>query len=154
MAIEWLGAFLKEYSGTIILISHDRYFLDEVVTKVLDMEDGEIELYHTNFSGLCEREGRAIVKRISGVSGTAEENKKMKEAIKRLREWANRSNHQAQPFINERQICKGHSIRIEKLGTSKIDVKKMAIDFEADDPSGKDVIITGRCHEEFWEQDA
>lgn len=72
-AIEWLGSFLTEYKGTIILISHDRYFLDEVVTKVLELEDGEIDLYHTNFSGYIKKRGTSI-KRISGVSRAAAEN--------------------------------------------------------------------------------
>ncbi|MBP2256980.1 ATPase subunit of ABC transporter with duplicated ATPase domains [Virgibacillus campisalis] len=51
IAVEWLEDFLQSYKGTIIVISHDRYFLDEVVNKVLDLEDGEIQGYLTNFSG-------------------------------------------------------------------------------------------------------
>ena len=50
MAVEWLGQFLKKYYGTVVVISHDRYFLDEVVTKVIDLEDGEIQEYHGNYS--------------------------------------------------------------------------------------------------------
>ncbi|SES77330.1 ABC transporter [Salinibacillus kushneri] len=54
MAVEWLGKFLQDYSGTVLLISHDRYFLDEVVNKIVDLEDGEIHSYYTNFSGFVK----------------------------------------------------------------------------------------------------
>lgn len=42
--VEWLEGFLRDYSGTVILISHDRYFLDRVVTRTLELEDGEAEI--------------------------------------------------------------------------------------------------------------
>src|SRR5690606_29761258 len=54
MAVEWLGHFLKDYEGTVVLVSHDRYFLDEITTKIYDLEDGEIECYHTNFSNFVK----------------------------------------------------------------------------------------------------
>ncbi len=73
-AVEWLEQFLKEYTGTVIVISHDRYFLDEVVTKIFDLEDGEIHMYHTNYSQFVE-EKEKITSRVSSLSGAAKENK-------------------------------------------------------------------------------
>jgi ATP-binding cassette, subfamily F, member 3 len=140
MAIEWLGTFLKEYSGTIILISHDRYFLDEVVTKVLDMEDGEIELYHTNFSGFVKEKEERLLREFQEYQEQQRKIKKMKEAIKRLREWANRANPPSAALHKRATNMQRALDRIEKLERPKLDVKKMAIDFEANDRSGKDVI--------------
>lgn len=61
MATEWLAEFLKEYDGTVVIISHDRYFLDETATKILDLEDGEIDLYHANYSGFIkEKEAKLL----------------------------------------------------------------------------------------------
>jgi ATP-binding cassette, subfamily F, member 3 len=140
MAIEWLGTFLKEYSGTIILISHDRYFLDEVVTKVLDMEDGEIELYHTNFSGFVKEKEERLLREFQEYQEQQRKIKKMKEAIKRLREWANRANPPSAALHKRATNMQRALDRIEKLDRPKLDVKKMAIDFEANDRSGKDVI--------------
>ena len=74
-AVEWLEQFLKEYTGTVMVISHDRYFLDEVVTKIFDLEDGEIHVYHTNYSQFVQGKGRKVASRISSVSRTAKENK-------------------------------------------------------------------------------
>ena len=140
-AIEWLGAFLKEYTGTIILISHDRYFLDEVVTKVLEMEDGEIELYHTNFSGYVKEKEERLLREFQEYQEQQKKIKKMKEAIKRLREWANRSNPPSAALHKRATNMQRALERIEKLERPKIDIKKMAIDFEAADRSGKDVIV-------------
>jgi ATP-binding cassette, subfamily F, member 3 len=141
MAIEWLGKFLTDYSGTIILISHDRYFLDEVVTKVLDMEDGEIELYHSNFSGYIKEKEEKLLREFQEFQEQQRKIKKMKEAIKRLRDWANRANPPSAALHKRATNMQRALDRIEKLDRPKIDVKKMAIDFEANDRSGKDVIV-------------
>ena len=47
---EWIEDFLKQYKGTVIIISHDRYFLDNVVTRIAEIVEGKIELYQGNYS--------------------------------------------------------------------------------------------------------
>jgi ATP-binding cassette, subfamily F, member 3 len=140
-AIEWLGTFLNEFKGTIVLISHDRYFLDEVVNKVLEMEDGEVDLYHTNFSGYVKEKEERLLREFQEYQEQQRKIKKMKEAIKRLRDWANRSNPPSAALHKRATNMQRALDRIEKLDRPKIDVKKMAIDFEANDRSGKDVIV-------------
>ncbi|MDN3018669.1 ABC-F type ribosomal protection protein [Neobacillus drentensis] len=141
MAIEWLGSFLKAYKGTIILISHDRYFLDEVVNKVFEMEDGEIDLYHTNFSNYVKEKEERLLREFQEYQEQQKKIKKMKEAIKRLRDWANRSNPPSAALHRRATNMQRALDRIEKLERPKMEVKKMGIDFEANDRSGKDVII-------------
>ena len=50
-ATEWLESFLRDFGGAIVLVSHDRYFLDRVVTSVADMDQGKLTVYNGNFSG-------------------------------------------------------------------------------------------------------
>lgn len=140
-AIEWLGAYLMEYTGTIILISHDRYFLDEVVTKVLELEDGEIDLYHSNFSGYVKEKEERLLREFQEYQEQQKKIKKMKEAIKRLRDWANRANPPSAALHKRATNMQRALDRIEKLDRPKIDVKKMAIDFETIDRSGKETIV-------------
>ncbi|MGG3561126.1 ribosomal protection-like ABC-F family protein [Neobacillus rhizosphaerae] len=140
-AIEWLGTFLNEFKGTIVLISHDRYFLDEVVNKVLEMEDGEVDLYHTNFSGYVKEKEERLLREFQEYQEQQRKIKKMKEAIKRLRDWANRSNPPSAALHKRATNMQRALDRIEKLERPKLDVKKMAIDFETNDRSGKDVIV-------------
>ncbi len=140
-AIEWLGSFLKDYRGTVILISHDRYFLDEVVNEVLEMEEGEIDLYHTNYSGYVNEREERLLREFQQYQEQQRKIKKMKEAIKRLRDWANRSNPPSAGLHKRASNMQRALDRMEKLERPKLDVKKMAIDFEANDRSGKDVIV-------------
>lgn len=149
MAIEWLGSFLKEYKGTIILISHDRYFLDEVVNKVFEMEDGEIDLYHTNFSNYVKEKEERLLREFHEYQEQQKKIKKMKEAIKRLRDWANRSNPPSAALHKRATNMQRALDRIERLDRPKIEVKKMGIDFEANDRSGKDVIILENVSKSF-----
>ena len=148
-AIEWLGTFLNEFKGTIVLISHDRYFLDEVVNKVLEMEDGEVDLYHTNFSGYVKEKEERLLREFQEYQEQQRKIKKMKEAIKRLRDWANRSNPPSAALHKRATNMQRALDRIEKLERPKIDVKKMAIDFEANDRSGKDVIVLEEVSKAF-----
>jgi len=61
-SIEWLENFLKSYSGTSLFVTHDRYFLDQVATKVIDVDRGQINSYDGNYSayivGKAERDAK------------------------------------------------------------------------------------------------
>src|SRR5262245_11278233 len=58
-AVEWLEDFLSEYKSAYLIISHDRFFLDHTVSRVLDLENGRVESYRGNYSAyLVEREER------------------------------------------------------------------------------------------------
>lgn len=48
--IEWLEDYLKKYNGALLMITHDRYFLDRVTNKILELEHGQIYLYASNYS--------------------------------------------------------------------------------------------------------
>ena len=53
-AIEWLEFFLKQYKGTVILISHDRYFLDQIVNRVFEIHNKKLKTYNGNYSDFIE----------------------------------------------------------------------------------------------------
>ena len=90
--MEWLEEFLKSYPGTVLIISHDRYFLDAVVTSVYHVDGGEAEYYIGNYSAfVTEREERLLCQ-FAAYQEQQKQIKKMKETIKRLKEWANRAN--------------------------------------------------------------
>ena len=58
-AVEWLEEFLSNYKSAYLIISHDRFFLDHTVNRVLDLENGRVESYRGNYSAyLVEREER------------------------------------------------------------------------------------------------
>ena len=53
-SVEWLEAYIKQFKGTTLTISHDRYFLDRVVERVIEISDGKAELYSGNYSFYLE----------------------------------------------------------------------------------------------------
>ena len=54
-SIEWIEKYIKDFKGTVLLISHDRYFLDKVVNKTLFLADKKIKVYHGNYSYFIRR---------------------------------------------------------------------------------------------------
>lgn len=54
-AIDWLEKYIKDYKGTIILISHDRYFLDNTVGKILHLENGGLQVYNGNYTEFIKK---------------------------------------------------------------------------------------------------
>lgn len=151
-AAEWLEQFLKEYTGTVMVISHDRYFLDEVVTKIFDLEDGEIHVYHTNYSQFVEEKEERLLQEFQAYQEQQKKIKKMKEAIKRLREWANQANPPNEGLHKRARNMERALERIEKLKRPILDRKQMGLQFEGQERSGKDVVVMKEVSKGFDER--
>ncbi|MFM9828631.1 MAG: energy-dependent translational throttle protein EttA [Sphingomonas sp.] len=59
-SVSWLENFLKEYTGNVILVTHDRYFLDNVVNWVLELDRGRYYIYESNYSGYLEKKSKRL----------------------------------------------------------------------------------------------
>ncbi|WP_406879896.1 ribosomal protection-like ABC-F family protein [Bacillus cereus] len=150
-AVEWLEQFLKEYNGTVVVISHDRYFLDEVVTKIFDLEDGEIHVYHTNYSRFVEEKEERLLQEFQAYQEQQKKIKKMKEAIKRLREWANQANPPNEGLHKRARSMERALERMEKLKKPILERKQMGLQFEGQERSGKDVVVIKEVSKGFAE---
>ena len=82
-AIAWLEDFLIEFDNTVIVVSHDRYFLNKVCTQIADIDYGKIQLYAGNYDFWYES-SQLIVKQMK------ESNKKKEDKIKELQEFITR----------------------------------------------------------------
>lgn len=150
-AVEWLEQFLKEYNGTVVVISHDRYFLDEVVTKIFDLEDGEIHVYHTNYSRFVEEKEERLLQEFQAYQEQQKKIKKVKEAIKRLREWANQANPPNEGLHKRARSMERALERMEKLKKPILERKQMGLQFEGQERSGKDVVVMKEVSKGFAE---
>lgn len=150
-AVEWLEQFLKEYNGTVMVISHDRYFLDEVVTKIFDLEDGEIHVYHTNYSRFVEEKEERLLQEFQAYQEQQKKIKKMEEAIKRLREWANQANPPNEGLHKRARSMERALERMEKLKKPILERKQMGLQFEGQERSGKDVVVMKEVSKGFAE---
>ncbi|PZQ59029.1 MAG: energy-dependent translational throttle protein EttA [Sphingomonas taxi] len=59
-SVSWLENYLKEYTGNVILVTHDRYFLDNVVNWVLELDRGRYYTYESNYSGYLEKKAKRL----------------------------------------------------------------------------------------------
>ena len=152
-AVEWLEEFLKEYAGTVVIVSHDRYFLDCVVTKIADLEDGEIQLYHGDYSHFVIEKEQRLMREFQEYEEQQKKIRKMKEAIKRLRIWANEANPPNAGLHRQARNMERALERMEKVRKPLIDPKKMALAFDAAPRSGKEVVVMKAVSKSFGEQE-
>jgi len=59
-SVQWLEGYLAKFPGTVMVISHDRYFLDSVVSRVIEIEDGKLHFYPGNYSFYVDEKARRI----------------------------------------------------------------------------------------------
>lgn len=150
-SIEWLETFLKTFQGSVLLISHDRYFLDKTVSKTIEIESGEAEVYFGNFSYYVQEKEKRALEQFKDFQDQQKQIKAMKAAISRFRDWGNRSNDQRffKKAINmEKRIEKMQQINRPKLENQKIDLS-----FESDHRSGKNVIAAKGIAKSFDNQE-
>jgi len=86
-SIEWLEGFLRSYRGAVLLVSHDRFFLDRVVTKVFALENGTVRTYDGNYSTFSEKQKALREARIKAYMREQEEIKHHEEVISRLKQF-------------------------------------------------------------------
>ncbi|MDR0136851.1 ABC-F type ribosomal protection protein [Metabacillus idriensis] len=139
-AVEWLEGFLKEYKGTVVVISHDRTFLDEVAAKIIDLEEGEVTVYHHNYSGFIAEKQKRLMAEFQAYQDQQKKIKKMREAIKRLREWANQANPPNEGLHKRARNMERALERIEKVKKPILNHRKMDLHFDGTDRSGKKVL--------------
>ncbi|BCG57973.1 ribosomal protection-like ABC-F family protein [Paenibacillus sp. URB8-2] len=140
-AIEWLEQFLRDYAGTVVVISHDRYFLDAVITKVIEIEDGEAITYHTNYTGFQKEKEARLLQQFADYQEQQKKIKKMQESIKRLIEWGNNSNPPNPSFHRRAASMQKAMDRMVKIKRPVLERKSMDLQLEQQDRSGSRALI-------------
>lgn len=150
-AVEWLEQYLIGYSGTVVIISHDRYFLDQVVTKIADLEEGELSLYHGDYSAFILEKEAKLMREFQHYEEQQKKIKKMKDAIRRLRQWANEAVPPNPKLFRQARNMERALERMVKVRKPLIDPKKMELSFEFASRSGKEVVTMKNVYKSFGE---
>ncbi len=87
-ATEWLGEYIRGFRGTVVAISHDRYFLDRVVTRVIEIENGRAEFYSGNYSFYAVEKERRYQERLKQYQKEQAKIEQLEKAAEQLRVWA------------------------------------------------------------------
>jgi len=137
-SIEWLENFFSEYKGTAIIISHDRYFLDKVVNRIVEIVDGKAELYEGNYSYYVKEKQQRYEIQLAKYNEEQKKIKQLEEAAKRMHEWAKIADNGAmhkRAFSIEK--------RIERMEKTDKPVSERSINggFSQCDFSSKDVVL-------------
>jgi len=143
-AVEWLENYFRTMKSAAILVSHDRYFLDRVITRVLELENNSCDIYHGNYSYYLEEK-----KRRQEAALTAYE--KQQRQVEKLRtfyeKWRNTPSRKDQAMSRKRQLDK-----MELIERPKIKQKSMKLEFEVDYESGDDVLRVENLTKAFGEK--
>ena len=131
-SIEWLQEFLINYENTVIVVSHDRYFLNKVCTYIADVDFGKITLYPGNYDFWYESSQLALKQ-------AREQNKKKEEKIKELQDFIARFSANA----SKSKQTTSRKKTLEKIQLDEIkpsNRKYPYVDFKPDREPGKEIL--------------
>lgn len=133
-ALEWLETFLKNFKGTVLIVSHDRYFLDKVVNKVIELTPDGVEEYNGNYSYYVIEKERRYLSNLKSYLTQQQQIDRMQEQVDRFLSSNSEGLHRKAHEI-ERRIE-----RIEKLDKPIFQRKSMAMSLEMQHRSGNRVV--------------
>ena len=123
-ATEWLEEYLDRYKGTVLAISHDRWFLDRVVRRVIEIHDGKAEFYAGNYSFYVEEKERRYEEKLKQYEKEQAKLEQLQEAADKLHLWA---------FMgNDKLHKRAFSIekRMERIRTTDKPTKERRLDIK------------------------
>lgn len=141
-AIGWLEKFLKDYKGAVLIISHDRYFLDNVVNRIFYLENKTIKVYNTNYSRFMEQRKKDLEVLKRQYEDQQKEIKRQEEIIARFMNYGD-SRYIKQAQSRQRLLDK------MKLIDKPMNSKKTRLRFEPKIKSGRDVLSVDNIKKAF-----
>ena len=146
--LEWLEKFLKEYKGTILMVSHDRYFLDKIATKTILLENGKEKIYFGNYSYFLKEDEKRTLAEFENYKNQQKMIKKMKESIKTLRKFGELAKNEM--FFKRAKSIEKKLAKIEQLPQVDLEQKTLLnFKLNIDSRSGKDVVIINNLNKNF-----
>lgn len=148
--LEWLEKFLNSYKGTVVLISHDRYFLDKVVNKIILLEKGKTIVYFGNYSYFVKEDERRTLAEFEKYKNQQKQIEKMKESIKKLRSFGELEQNES--FFKRAKCIEKRLEKLEVLDKVSVEKKKLPININMSSRSGRDVLIIKNLNKKYGEK--
>lgn len=104
-SVEWLESFLQTYPGALLVVSHDRYFLDKICTSILSLEHGSVKRYAGNYSQFYQKREQQRIEEERHYKNAQREIQRMESMITQLRRW-NREKSIRTAESKEKQLAK------------------------------------------------
>jgi len=149
-AVEWLENYIAAYPGTVMIISHDRYFLDRTVKKIIEIDNGEADIYHGNYSYYVQERERRLLAQFDAFTDQQKKIKAMEQAIKRFKEWGIQGDNPK--FHKKAASLQKQLDKIERVDKPQLERDKIRLGLTASQRSGDDVIQVQDLSKSFSHQ--
>ena len=142
-SIEWLESYLLNYKGAVIIVSHDRYFLDKIVSKVIDIENSTVQMYLGNYSDFSAKKQMLMDAKMKEYLNQQQEIKHQEAVISKLKQF-NREKSIKRAESRQKQLEK-----IEKVEAPQTHIENMRLSLNISKESGKDVLAVHNLSKSF-----
>lgn len=146
-SLEFLEELILKYKGTVLIVSHDRYFLDKVINKTVLLENGKENIYYGNYSYFLKEDERRTLAQFENYKNQQKQIEKMKKSILTLRKFGDLAGNEMF-FKRAKNIEK----RLEKMEIiDRVDLNKKSLDlkFNIKKRSGNDVLKLENVEKKF-----
>ncbi len=147
-ATEWLEEYLDKFKGTVLAVSHDRYFLDKVVRRVVEIQEGKAEFYSGNYSFYAVEKERRYEEKLRQYEKEQAKIQQLEKAAEQLRIWAYSGNDK---IFKRAQSMEKRIERIRQTDKPKKD-RKMAVRFREREFRGDEVLSIKHLSKAFGER--
>ncbi len=142
-ATTWLEGFLRNYPGTLMIISHDRYFLDQITNKIFELENKGLLQYEGNYSGFVKYKADLYVQQMKKYLEQQKEKEKQEEMIRRFK------GHGTEKLAKRAQSREKLLEKMETIDKPIVIDKKTRIKFKTQIKSGRDVLKVDNLSKSF-----
>ncbi|ERJ12674.1 ribosomal protection-like ABC-F family protein [Haloplasma contractile] len=166
VGIDWLIDSLNQYQGTCLIISHDRYFLDQVADEIAELEEGELSLYNGNYSYYRIQKQKEYEEALHKYEEQKKKERHIEHEINRLKRWSHVAHRDSTKKEGMKEYwrkkakkkdvqIKSSIKRLEKMREEGVHKPKeemdVEFDFEADSKQGRRVLLASNLCKQFDE---
>lgn len=144
--VKWLEQYLKNYAGTLVIVSHDRYFLDQTVNRIFEIQNNRLAVYEGNYTLYVKKKKQREDDALEKYEHQSREIKRQEEMIRRFRQHGT---EKLAKRARSREKRLEHIERLEKPAASK---KSMRIHFKEKFQSGNDVLTGNNLSMSFTDE--
>jgi len=141
--LKWLEQYLSAYKGSIIIVSHDRYFLDQSVNRIFEIEHHKLKTYEGNYTAFAEKKRQLREAQLRAYNNQQREISRQEDMIRRMKERG------TEKLAKRAQSREKRLKNIERIDAPQSQEGKIKINFSQDFQSGNDVIITEEISKSF-----
>ena len=149
-SLDFLEELILKYNGTVLIVSHDRYFLDKVITKTILLENGKEKVYFGNYSYFVQEDERRTLTQFENYKDQQKQIEKMKESIKTLRRFGEIAKNEM--FFKRAKSIEKRLEKMEVLEKVNLTKKSLDLKFNLENRSGKDVLKIDNLTKKFGEK--